>query len=83
MENNINHKSVTTHISTTPALERLAEAVSKKVGTCKRNSVTEKDGVGYSISHGYNSALLIAAESLGLADLTKQEKKYLIYKSTS
>ena len=75
------HASITINLPTTPAAKNLAIALSKRVGSCVRNSQTEKDGVGYSVSHGYNAALLIAAEQFGMADLTEQSDFYKQYKS--
>lgn len=80
MKNNSEiHKRITAQITSTPALQDLAELISEKIGSCKRNSI--KTGTGHSISHGYNGALLIAAEALGLSDLTKQSDWYKQYKS--
>jgi hypothetical protein len=73
------HKVVSTQVVTTPALKNLADLISEKIGSCKRNSA--KTGTGHSVSHGYNSALLFTAEALGLVDLTKQSDWYKQYKS--
>jgi hypothetical protein len=78
-ENTLDHKRFIASITTTPTLKRLSLLVSERTGTCKRNSV--KTGVGKSISHGYNAALLIAAKYYGLADITKIDKWYSQYKS--
>ena len=73
------HAVISVPITTTPAMKRLACLISEKEGSCKRNSV--ETGVGHSVSHGYNHALLIAAEYYKLVDLTAFNSWYKQYKS--